>query len=324
MKYTTLGIALFRKCNANCDVCCFESSPSCTEHLNVDLIKKFIDSAAGDKDLKSVSFTGGEPFLEYDLLLELVGYAASKGFNANLISNCFWAKSEEIAFEKIQELKKAGLKRMNVSFDQFHNEYIPAKNVGNVLRACRRLEIPVVLGMIKISSTDIGCLINQLDNSILDSALMVYPALPVGGAKKTLSENDYIKYPLGETSLNCQYNGNIVVGFDGKIRPCCNQCVVGTELIIGDYEKDDYRKVLQNAKNNGLLFLLRNFGLGKFIDYAKQVLKLELPDEVVSPCEICELLFCKENLDKFYPFVKEEIEKIQKRGSIRELNRQEV
>ena len=39
MKYTTLGITLFRKCNANCSICCFESSPKCNESLEVNFIK---------------------------------------------------------------------------------------------------------------------------------------------------------------------------------------------------------------------------------------------------------------------------------------------
>ncbi len=65
-------------------------SPKCNESLEVNFIKKYIDSAVGDKYLRNISFTGGEPFLDYNLLLELVEYTTKKGFNATTITNCFW------------------------------------------------------------------------------------------------------------------------------------------------------------------------------------------------------------------------------------------
>lgn len=311
MKYKTLGFTLFRKCNANCDICCFESSPSCKERLDKELIKRYIDSAVGDENLQSISFTGGEPFLEYNLLLELVEYATEKGFNVNLITNCFWANTKEIAIERLAVLKKKGLKRMNVSFDQFHNEYVNEKNAVNVVKACSELSIPVVIGMIAKKDTNIGEIINKLEDGVLNSGLMVYPVLPVGGAIKNIKAEDYIKYKLENTSLKCQYDGNIVVRYDGKIHPCCNQCVVDTELIVGDYAEEGYSDTLYSIKNNGILYILRNFGLTPFVTYATNVLHIPLPKYVTSACELCRLFFSKENIDKFYPMVKECIEKMQ-------------
>lgn len=311
MKYKTLGFTLFRKCNANCDICCFESSPSCKERLDKELIKKYIDSAVRDENLQNISFTGGEPFLEYNLLLELIEYATEKGFNANLITNGFWANTKEIAIERLTALKKKGLKRMNVSFDEFHNEYINEKNVVNVVEACKKLSIPVVIGMIKKKDTNIGEVINKLDDGFLNIGLMVYPVLPVGGATKNLKAEDYIKYKLEDINLKCQYDGNIVVRYDGKIHPCCNQCVVDTELIVGDYAEEGYSDTLRAIKNNGILYILRNFGLAPFVAYGKNTLDMQLPEYVTSACELCRLFFSKENIDKFYPMVKECISKLQ-------------
>lgn len=311
MKYKTLGFALFRKCNANCEVCCFESSPSCKERLDKNLIKEYIDSAVGDEKLQNISFTGGEPFLEYNLLLELTEYATEKGFNVNLITNCFWANTKEIAIERLAALKKKGLKRMNVSFDEFHNEYVSEKNVINVVEACKKLSIPVVVGMIKKRDTNIGEVLNKLDDGLLNVGLMVYPVLPVGGAAKNLKAEDFIKYKLEDISLKCQYDGNIVVRYDGKIHPCCNQCVVDTELIVGDYAEEGYSDTLRTIKNNGILYILRNFGLAPFVSYAKDELHMQLPEYVTSACELCGLFFSKENIDKFYPMVKQCIRKLQ-------------
>lgn len=45
MKYNTLGFTLHRKCNGECDICCFESNPHCTETLDINRIKIYIDEA---------------------------------------------------------------------------------------------------------------------------------------------------------------------------------------------------------------------------------------------------------------------------------------
>ncbi len=308
MKYSTLGFTLFRKCNAQCEVCCFESSPTCKEALDVEKIKTFIDSAVGAPDLQTISFTGGEPFLEYETLLDLVAYAVQKGFPASAITNCFWASSEAIALEKIGRLKQAGLSRMSVSYDEFHAAFIPAANVANVLTACKRLRIPVTIGVMKRNGSDVGAQINALGDAALNCGIMTYPVLPSGGAAKTFSPEEFIRQPLEKFNLLCQYDGNIVVRYDGKIHPCCNQCVVETELIVGNYETDTYPEVLKRTKNNGILFLLRTEGLYPFFAYAKDVLHMELPEQIVSPCELCARFFSKENIDCFYPLVKERIE----------------
>jgi hypothetical protein len=151
-----------------------------------------------------------------------------------------------------------------------------------------------------------------LGEEVLCAGIMAYPVLPVGGAVKNLKEIDYIKYHIGETCLNCSYEGNLVVKYDGKIYPCCNQCVVQTALAVGDYKEDNYQQTLYNIKNNGLLFLLRTEGLFPFIEYARTKLNIVLPNKIVSSCELCKLFFSKENINKFAPFVREKINFITK------------
>ena len=40
--YHTLGFCLFRKCNACCEICCFDSDISCPEELRIDRVKEYI------------------------------------------------------------------------------------------------------------------------------------------------------------------------------------------------------------------------------------------------------------------------------------------
>ena len=57
-----------RRCNAACDICCFSCSPASRQHLDPDLIRTVLEQAASVDSIKEIHFTGGEPFLDFELL----------------------------------------------------------------------------------------------------------------------------------------------------------------------------------------------------------------------------------------------------------------
>lgn len=66
-------------CNALCPQCGMRvSNPYMRSTLNLDYVKGIIRSAA-EKGVQILSFTGGEPLLYFDDILELSNYAASQG-----------------------------------------------------------------------------------------------------------------------------------------------------------------------------------------------------------------------------------------------------
>jgi MoaA/NifB/PqqE/SkfB family radical SAM enzyme len=74
-----LIIQITDQCNAHCPQCgmrCSEKFDRST--IAPDAAKRIIDSAAA-KGVESISFTGGEPFLELELLVELIDYASKAG-----------------------------------------------------------------------------------------------------------------------------------------------------------------------------------------------------------------------------------------------------
>src|SRR5208282_4660522 len=67
------------KCNARCPQCGMRVTETFKRStLQLDTVKKMIDHAA-ENGVKAVSFTGGEPFLFFDDIMELVGYARAAG-----------------------------------------------------------------------------------------------------------------------------------------------------------------------------------------------------------------------------------------------------
>lgn len=308
--YNKLVLIMHKKCNASCSICCFNCTPACKEKLDVDTMLSYIDQTENIEDITSISLTGGEPFLEYRTLRKLIQRATERGKSVSTITNGYWAVSYEEAFKRLSELKKLGLKHLNISHDRYHQEYINTDYVKNLLDAALQLGIATTLVMVTIKNDKIGDIIDKLDNSLYGTSLNRSPCLPAGAASE-LSQDCFDRI-MDVNGLRCVYGRNMVVGYDGGIFPCCSQVIYETGLGIGHYNDITLSESLNKLENNALLYLIRNESMDFFIDIAKNKLNIEIPDKVVNVCELCAKLFTEENIPLFYPHIIKKIEKIRK------------
>ena len=74
-----------------------------------------------------VIITGGEAFLYYDTVLEIVHAAAELGMSPikSVQTNGFWCTSDDRVREWLSGLREAGLKGIYFSCDPLHQEYVP-------------------------------------------------------------------------------------------------------------------------------------------------------------------------------------------------------
>lgn len=85
-------------------------------------------------------FTGGEPFLNYDLLLDLIKTASKMRIPSLFVeTNCFWSKDDEITKERLEELRAAGLHGILMSVNPFILEYIPFERTLKAIRISRKV-----------------------------------------------------------------------------------------------------------------------------------------------------------------------------------------
>jgi MoaA/NifB/PqqE/SkfB family radical SAM enzyme len=113
--------------------------------MPLDKAVNYIKQVSEIEGFNTISITGGEPFLYYKDLLEIIKTANSYKFNVTCGTNGFWAKTEEIAGQKLDELISAGLNYLSISVDAFHSKYVPIENIRNILRAARERDISVRL-----------------------------------------------------------------------------------------------------------------------------------------------------------------------------------
>jgi len=105
-----------------------------------------VDQVYSFGKLQLVVFTGGEPFLLGKDLLACVEYCAKKGLSTRIVTNAFWAKTRKSAVRMIKACKDAGLSEINLSCDDYHQEFIPLERVMYANDACLELELPCLIG----------------------------------------------------------------------------------------------------------------------------------------------------------------------------------
>ena len=80
-------------------------------------------------------FTGGEPFLNFDLLTTAVGMAHEREIPSTFVeTNCSWCTDDRTAREKLKLLRDEGLRGILISVNPFYAEYIPFERTERCIR----------------------------------------------------------------------------------------------------------------------------------------------------------------------------------------------
>jgi len=80
-------------------------------------------------------FTGGEPFLNFELLLRAVQIAEELKIPSTFVeTNCSWCTKDEITRERLNELKVSGLRGILISVNPFYAEFVPFERTERCIR----------------------------------------------------------------------------------------------------------------------------------------------------------------------------------------------
>jgi len=147
------GILLTYRCTNECKHCMYACSPRWrSDWINLRDAKRILESISKffrrqyPRDFSRVGvnlglhFTGGEPFLNFDLLLELVKLAHELEIPSLFVeTNCFWCTNDEITEKNLYRLKEAGLNGILISANPFIVEQIPFERIDRAVRISRRI-----------------------------------------------------------------------------------------------------------------------------------------------------------------------------------------
>lgn len=275
MNYNCLGIIYTYKCNFNCSICCFNCSPYLEEKIKYKEAFNVISSAI-DLGIGLIGFIGGEPFLYYDEILNLMKNFKNKAV-FTITTNGYWATSIVKTEEIVKELVTNGLRGLKLSIDEYHLKNIDIQNIKNILNICKSYNIRVIIGSTILSESKVSNFLDELKIELADIGFFFHYCYPIGRAKEVFKEENFI------TNKNIKikyYEPNtITVAPNGDVYPCGSMLGIVKRRKLGNINEDNLMNIVNNKNKN----------ISDFENYLKtEYLKFKDKGiDFIDTCHIC-------------------------------------
>lgn len=308
----SVSINLDSKCNASCDHCCFSCSPQSTMKMEDSYIKEIVLEFSKNPNIELISFTGGEIFLNYKLLEQLLVITKTYNKKVTLISNGFWGSSKKLLQKFFSDFKKYNVVALTISYDEYHAPFVKLKSVKNIFEYRMKYpEIDVSLNMAVTKDKMSDDILRELGSSILGIRITKFPMITVGAAKDRISKDNIHNFYNIERDKNLLYcpGYEIVYHHDGEIYPCCSPAIFETKISLREEKYQTLERTVEKLNSNLLLYIVRKEGFNWFLDILKEqglLTEFEIPLDFPSVCSICSSLFnTKEKIDFFKPYMED-------------------
>jgi hypothetical protein len=151
MELGGLHLLLTYQCTFECDHCFAWGSPWQSGTMTIDTVRSILNQAKEAGFVEWIYFEGGEPFLYYQTMLAGVNEAFELGFKIGIVTNSYWATSEEDALLWLSPL--AGkIQDLTISSDLFHYSEKISQQSKYVSQVAGQLNLP--LGVICIEQPE--------------------------------------------------------------------------------------------------------------------------------------------------------------------------
>jgi len=133
-----IGLILSYRCQANCAHCIYNCGKSYHDWMTPEEVRLALSQARSvwGRGFQA-HLTGGEPFLNFPLLLESTKIAVELGIPVYLETNVGWCGDLVRAEDRFRQLREAGMGMVLVSVSPFHQEYIPLRRTLDGISAAR-------------------------------------------------------------------------------------------------------------------------------------------------------------------------------------------
>lgn len=130
-------------CNMECDHCFVYSGPNAKGTFTLNQIREVLGELTKIGTIESVYFEGGEPFMFYPLMVEGIKLARDYGFKTGVVTNAYFATSEEDVELWLNPLVELGVSDLSISDDSFHCEEEEDSPAKRTLRVAKKLGMPL-------------------------------------------------------------------------------------------------------------------------------------------------------------------------------------
>lgn len=140
---TGIHFLLTYKCIYQCDHCFVYSSPAAEGTFTLDQFTKTLDEAGSIGTVEWIYLEGGEPFLYYPIMIEMMKLAVSHGFKLGIVTNAYFANSVSDAELWLRPLKELEIDDLSISDDELHSGKCIDSPASIAIQAAKNLGIKV-------------------------------------------------------------------------------------------------------------------------------------------------------------------------------------
>ncbi|KPK78637.1 MAG: hypothetical protein AMJ89_00895 [candidate division Zixibacteria bacterium SM23_73] len=260
-----VGLFLTFRCTICCRHCMVGAGPHRTEEVDlneaIDWLHQIV--SYGNGHIKSIGFTGGEPFYCWDKLLKLAHTARQLGLTHTIMTNGFWAKSKQKTRSLLVQLQPSDV---SISTDVYHAEYIPVENVARVFETCRDLGIrcDITLACEPNVLEQTRPLVQQILSFAPRESIRATRVFPSGRGESQADFCDESAMDKPPSEIPCLFatvpyilpNGDIIA----CVGPIINLPRKNNPLFLGSLRERSLAEIFDDSQNNPVLHGLRIWG----------------------------------------------------------------
>ena len=112
---TGIHILLTYQCTFECDHCFLHCSPQAEGTMTLAQVRSVLEEARRIGTVEWIYFEGGEPLLYCQSMFEGVRMARKMGFDVGVVTNAYWAVSDEDADLWLRPLADLGVGDLSIS-----------------------------------------------------------------------------------------------------------------------------------------------------------------------------------------------------------------
>lgn len=288
-------IQITDECEIDCPIC-GATPPQETEKMGRTEILDCIAQVAQIPSLWAIHFSGGEPFLLFDDLVEAIRTTNAKGLKTITTTQAFWARSPGEARERIKALSEAGLTCLLIHTDRFHQPHVPLARIVNVVTAAREVGTLVYLfSTIGKGEETPGAILRRLAEEFVGLGIITRPLLPVGRAKEALTPEDLLTISEAPTApCPDPIPRRLTVDVGGTVYPCFSHAGRTPSLRMGNLHQRPLSEILTHPDSAPILAILKEYGPSWFLPALSEA-GISLPgqngDGYVNVCHLCYEIF---------------------------------
>ena len=309
MNINRIEFGMTYNCTGRCRHCSVgeKINGSDKSHVEYRRIKGMLKEVTDMYPVHSVMCFGGEPLLYPDDVSGIMQKAAEYGIPLReIITNGYFSKDESRIAEVVSSLKKAGVTRILLSVDSFHQEIIPLEPVYAFARSAAASSIEIKLQPAWLVNEQADNEYNTRTRDILNrfSDLPVpvnqgNNIFPSGNAALNLAEY-YVKKPvdLDQRCGDAPYTDRLDKVTTLPVSP--NGDVNACSFMIGNVYRESVTEIFEryNPHDDIMMSSLLNGSLLELIKVAQSRGIKVHPEEHYSACSICREIVEKVKISK--------------------------